>query len=537
MQPGTASYWLFGNGTLPRRPCDERCIRRRAAAVRAPIALPQPQPAAAAAGGRHRGTRSRYELEEEDLSPEERALRAAHAAAERKTQLAGDVLWFLGVTTLLLIFITPIGVIVLLFWGLKVAKDVYELEIEPRLRRRFVEQEVEKQVHASLSQQRLALEGEHARSLEQLSASIAHEIRNPITAAKSLVQQMGETPTARENVDYARVALEELQRVERSVSHLLRFAREEEGGMAEVSMADVVESTLESFRERAQRSGIRAFEQRRENPYRNRFLQPLRARRIVQHVLHRILVRRSAEHQDRMSTLPERPRDRGEALRRPSFGRTVRGAGLKGDAASACAHPAAFRLVAPPRFHDDPWGVVDPRLAQKSGEHLVVLDLVAIAPVLAPRQAPRQQPPPPRGAETQSGASPSAECTPCGTERRGAEQHGIVAAATVGVHFTPIRERHDLIHVRGGGVYVVQMPRNDDREPAAGVGPLDCRRNHRGHHRVPQPVRRAKGQRCAHGAGSGAAWRPASGAPPDRCAANPNAAFRTVDTGNSARSP
>jgi signal transduction histidine kinase len=205
--------------------------------------------------GSHRDS-DRYELEDEDLPPEQRALHAAHAAAERKTQLAGDVLWYVGVTALLLFFITPIGVIVGLFWGLKVAKDVYEFEIEPRLRKRFVEQEVEKQVHASLSQQRLALEGEHARSLEKLSASIAHEIRNPITAAKSLVQQMGETPTARENVDYARVALEELQRVERSVSHLLRFAREEEGEMVEVRMADVVESALESFRERAQRSGI-----------------------------------------------------------------------------------------------------------------------------------------------------------------------------------------------------------------------------------------------------------------------------------------
>jgi signal transduction histidine kinase len=203
-----------------------------------------------------RRDRERSEIEDEDLPPEERALRAAHAMAERKTQLAGDVLWFLGVTTLLLIFITPIGVIVLLCWGLKVAKDVYELELEPRLRKRFVEREVEKQVHASLSRQRLALEGEHARSLEQLSASIAHEIRNPITAAKSLVQQMGEMPTAPENVDYARVALEELQRVERSVSHLLRFAREEEGDMVEVRMADVVEYALESFRDRVRRSGI-----------------------------------------------------------------------------------------------------------------------------------------------------------------------------------------------------------------------------------------------------------------------------------------
>jgi two-component system sensor histidine kinase HydH len=160
------------------------------------------------------------------------------------------------VTTALLIFVWPIGVIVLLCWGLGISRRVYELVVEPRLRKRFVEREVEKQVHASLSRQRRALEGEHARSLEQLSASIAHEIRNPITAAKSLVQQMEETPTAQENVEYARVALEELQRVERSVSHLLRFAREEEGGIAEVHMADVVESALESFRDRAERSGI-----------------------------------------------------------------------------------------------------------------------------------------------------------------------------------------------------------------------------------------------------------------------------------------
>jgi signal transduction histidine kinase len=60
-----------------------------------------------------------------------------------------------------------------------------------------------------------------ARALARdLSAQVAHEIRNPITAAKSLVQQMGEDPTSAENVGYAKVALEELDRVERSVAHL-----------------------------------------------------------------------------------------------------------------------------------------------------------------------------------------------------------------------------------------------------------------------------------------------------------------------------
>jgi signal transduction histidine kinase len=205
---------------------------------------------------RHAHTDGESDDADEARTPEERALRAAHANAERKTELAGDALWFLGVTAALLIFVPPVGVIVMLVWGFKLAKAGYELELEPKLRKRFIDQEAEKLVHASLSRQRRDLEGVHAKSLEQLSASIAHEIRNPITAAKSLVQQIGETPTAYENVEYSRVALEELQRVERSVSHLLRFAREEESGMSLIDMADVVESALESFRDRAERIDV-----------------------------------------------------------------------------------------------------------------------------------------------------------------------------------------------------------------------------------------------------------------------------------------
>jgi signal transduction histidine kinase len=196
------------------------------------------------------------ELDESLLSPEERALRRAHEMAERKTEFAGNAFWYLAVTVALMLFIPPVGWIVGLFWGLGLAKQAYELEFEPRLRKRFVDQEAEKLVHASLSRQRRDLEGVHAKSLEQLSASIAHEIRNPITAAKSLVQQMGETPAAPENVEYARVALDELRRVERSVSHLLRFAREEDTGLELLDMADVVDSALESFRDRAERIGV-----------------------------------------------------------------------------------------------------------------------------------------------------------------------------------------------------------------------------------------------------------------------------------------
>ena len=145
-----------------------------------------------------------YRADDSELSIEERA--------ERRVKLTGDALKYGSITLLFMIFLTPVGFIMLFVWGLKLGKRFYRLVLEPGLRERFVEVEVKKQVQATLSREREALEGEHARSLEQLSASIAHEIRNPITAAKSLVQQMEEDPTARENVEYARVALEELHR-------------------------------------------------------------------------------------------------------------------------------------------------------------------------------------------------------------------------------------------------------------------------------------------------------------------------------------
>ena len=77
-----------------------------------------------------------------------------------------------------------------------------------------------------------------------------------MTAAKSLVQQMGEDPVSSENIQYANVALEELDRVERSISHLLRYARDEEISFEPFEMAEVIESTLESYRDRIDLLGI-----------------------------------------------------------------------------------------------------------------------------------------------------------------------------------------------------------------------------------------------------------------------------------------
>jgi two-component system C4-dicarboxylate transport sensor histidine kinase DctB len=67
---------------------------------------------------------------------------------------------------------------------------------------------------------------------------------------------MGEDPTSAENVEYAKIALEELGRVERSISHLLRYAREESFEASEVQLTEVVDSALEAVKDRVEKAGV-----------------------------------------------------------------------------------------------------------------------------------------------------------------------------------------------------------------------------------------------------------------------------------------
>lgn len=196
------------------------------------------------------------ELDESLMDPEERAYAEAHRVADEKVRLWGKIARLAIIVVPLMIFIPWVGFIVMFFGGMDLARKAYRIYYEPSLRERFIDEEVSKRIDKSVRAERRNLEGEHAQSLERLSASIAHEIRNPITAAKSLVQQMGEDPVSPENVEYANVALGELERVERSISHLLRYAREEDMRLDVVQLSDVLDSAIETFRDRAARENI-----------------------------------------------------------------------------------------------------------------------------------------------------------------------------------------------------------------------------------------------------------------------------------------
>ena len=143
-----------------------------------------------------------------------------------------------------------------LFWGFGIASHFSAVYGWRWVHQRVFEPAIAREVQREVLQEKEQLRTEKQASLDELTATFAHEIRNPIAAAKSLVQQMGEDPTSHENVEYAKVALDELARVERSVSHLLKFAKEEDYKFENVNLAWVLDGALTQMRSKLEANSV-----------------------------------------------------------------------------------------------------------------------------------------------------------------------------------------------------------------------------------------------------------------------------------------
>lgn len=230
------------------RPCDERVDRtfkrlRDKAARFASVPRTAPAPEDEAAQRRAR---------------EEKVLRQARRRAMAEVGFYTHMMSYLGVMAFLALanlFTTsyPWFVWPALGWGIGLFAHYMAVFGSRMIRERYFEPAIEREVR----REKIAAHTEKQASIDELSATIAHEIRNPIAAAKSLVQQMGEDPASLENVEYGRVALEELDRVERRISHLLKYAKEEDYQFEPTRLADVVDASLTQMRAKLDGSGVR----------------------------------------------------------------------------------------------------------------------------------------------------------------------------------------------------------------------------------------------------------------------------------------
>src|SRR5262249_27041166 len=141
-------------------------------------------------------------------------------------------------------------------WGFGLASHFAAVYGWRWIHERVFEPAIKREVQREVTIEKEVMRTEKQASLDELTATFAHEIRNPIAAAKSLVQQMGEDPTSSENVEYARVALDELARVERSVSHLLKYAKEEDYSFDNVNLAAVVDAAITQMRSKLEANHV-----------------------------------------------------------------------------------------------------------------------------------------------------------------------------------------------------------------------------------------------------------------------------------------
>jgi signal transduction histidine kinase len=108
----------------------------------------------------------------------------------------------------------------------------------------------------ALAVERSLAHSERLAAIGELAARVAHEIRNPVTAARSLAQLMVRDPTSPHAAEHADLILAELGRVERQVQALLRFARREEFSFETVDVGELARSALEPFRPRLDSDGV-----------------------------------------------------------------------------------------------------------------------------------------------------------------------------------------------------------------------------------------------------------------------------------------
>jgi len=207
---------------------------------------------------RRRGTQSDRPPLDPAAREHERLVARAHRRANHRIAFITHFGTYLASLAIILVATRSPRVVAIvgLAWGIGVFCHYLWAMTAPALRDRWVEREVGARSARSVKTERRQVETRSRRSLEDLSASIAHEIRNPITAAKSLVQQMGEDPASDDNLDFAKTALSELDRVERSISHLLRYARDEEPRFADLELREVARAAVDGLRDRASSAGI-----------------------------------------------------------------------------------------------------------------------------------------------------------------------------------------------------------------------------------------------------------------------------------------
>ncbi len=151
------------------------------------------------------------------------------AESRARARLTRQVVELAVVVAILALVFRPLAVVVAVIGAIRLVRRSLRDVLEPALHEHWTRTEYERRRPEPRSAPPAvrARRAETERRARTLSSQVARELRDPVRNARDLVRRMGEDPGAPQALGHAREALAELDRVERSIAHLLRTARQE----------------------------------------------------------------------------------------------------------------------------------------------------------------------------------------------------------------------------------------------------------------------------------------------------------------------
>jgi signal transduction histidine kinase len=109
--------------------------------------------------------------------------------------------------------------------------------------------------------QGMLMQTERLAALGELSAKVAHEIRNPLSAIGGFARRIEKAlPETDPNASYAAIITREIRRLETILTEQLEFARSPQPRLVMIDLNDVVRETMTLIREETEKIGVELLE-------------------------------------------------------------------------------------------------------------------------------------------------------------------------------------------------------------------------------------------------------------------------------------